>query len=406
MRKPTVLFINRVYPPAKGATGRVLRDLAQSFAADGWDVNIITTGAKNQDVKEGPIFIRRVKANARKVSVNYLWTWVKLFNAARKFKRTDLIVTLTDPPMLVVAGRILARWKKSTHIHWCQDLYPDILPVLDMKFPKPLMRFLSRTSQAALRSCDHVVAIGRCMGDYLVQIGVDAKKLTVIPNWPDRELFQASARKIESLKPANDRDENAKPLFINTNPRFRVLYAGNLGRAHPVTTILEAASILQISNPEIEFIFVGEGPGHEHLAAERTRRGLENVRLLPTQPAFQLKEMMQSGDVHLISMKHEATGLIVPSKLYSALAAERPCILIGPEQSETAHVIKDYHAGSVIAQGNPVALADTIIQYRMDGSKWFEAHKGARRASEDFGASGSIKNWINCARSAIRYPAA
>ncbi len=406
MRKPSVLFINRVYPPGRGATGRVLHDLAQAFAADGWDVSVLTTGSKTQDNIEGPVFVRRIRANARKTPSNYLLTWLKIFYAAFRFKRTDLIVTMTDPPLLVVAGRILAKRRKSSHIHWCQDVYPDILPVLGMKFPNFIMKGLQKLSRRSLKSCDKVIVVGRCMAKKLTQIGLSPHRMVTIPNWPDREFYSNVARRVQTGRVANDHNDNGKPLIMSTDPKFRVLYAGNLGRAHPVATILEAAGILQLSNPEIEFIFVGEGPGHDYIAHERSRRGLDNIRLLPTQPSPQLKDMMQSGDLHLISMKHEASGLIVPSKLYAALAAERPCILIGPEQSETAQVIQDYHAGSVISQGNPVALAEAITLYRMDGTRWFEAHKGARRASEDFGPGTSIRNWIGTARSTIRYPAA
>jgi NAD(P)-dependent dehydrogenase (short-subunit alcohol dehydrogenase family) len=47
MRSPSVLFMNRVYPPATGATGRVLRDLARAFAKAGWQVTVITCGPKS-----------------------------------------------------------------------------------------------------------------------------------------------------------------------------------------------------------------------------------------------------------------------------------------------------------------------------------------------------------------------
>ena len=62
MRRPTILFMNRVYPPVRGATGRVLRDLAKSFAREGWHVTIITTGPKASKERDGGIRIIRVKA--------------------------------------------------------------------------------------------------------------------------------------------------------------------------------------------------------------------------------------------------------------------------------------------------------------------------------------------------------
>src|SRR5262249_35654055 len=148
-----------------------------------------------------------------------------------------------------------------------------------------------------------------------------------------------------------DGAKSYEELFRDTEPKFRILYSGNLGRAHPVQTILDAATLLAGTNPEIEFVFVGDGPQFDRLAHERARRGLENIRFLPYQPASRLRELMESGDLHLISMSDRAAGLLVPCKLYSALAVGRPCILVGPAQSEVARIIEDFHAGTVVPQG-------------------------------------------------------
>jgi glycosyltransferase involved in cell wall biosynthesis len=263
------------------------------------------------------------------------------------------------------------------------------------------------------------------MARQLSNTGVDPRKIAVIPNWPDFELL--------GLSPANDipgasagirdrfrnvngsdrrrkrrkdvNDAVARPfqdLFRDgDHPKFRILYSGTLGRAHPLGTILDAAEILNRQNPDIEFVFVGDGPGQEKLAAERSRRGLENIRLLPWQPPSRLKELMESGDVHLISMNHDAAGLIVPSKLYSALAVQRPCIFIGPMNSETAKVINDFSAGVVIAQGEADALVRAIQSFRHNSDTWFAAHNGAAQAGRIFVPRESIAAWIKRARDTV-----
>lgn len=406
MQKPSVLFINRTYPPGQGATGRVLRDLAQAFAADGWDVTVLTTGAQASSQKEGAVRVKRIKAQTTKTVFNYFMIWLRLIFAALKLPAHSLVVTMTDPPMLVVAGRYIARKKKSSHIHWCQDLYPDIMPVIGMKLPRFVMSWLRDVSRRAMKSCTRVIVIGRCMARHLAHTGLDMSRVTIIPNWPDREMSNPIPINVNISNIANDRgaamDANGQPIHFDTAPKFRVLYAGTLGRAHPVSTILEAASILQMQHPEVEFVFVGDGPVHEKLAQERAKRGLDNIRLLPTQPSERLRELMESGDVHLISMKPEAAGMLVPSKLYAALAAERPCILIGPEQSETARVIHDYHAGSVVPQGNAGALADSIRTYLTDGNAWFNAQQGAAEASNQFRPDTSMTSWIKKARESVK----
>ena len=159
----------------------------------------------------------------------------------------------------------------------------------------------------------------------------DPRQITVIPNWPDFELVSPENRKnFNDHSPADEApavnlEHYRKPEEqVKLGPKFRVLYAGNIGRAHPIDTILDAAEQLNAQQPDIEFVFVGDGPRYDKIAAERSRRNLDNIRLLPFQPINRLKDLMESGDIHLISMKEEAAGLLVPSKLYAALAAQRP----------------------------------------------------------------------------------
>lgn len=95
--------------------------------------------------------------------------------------------------------------------------------------------------------------------------------------------------------------------------------------------------------------------------------------------------------------------MLVPSKLYAALAAGRPCILIGPEQTETARVIRDYGAGAIVEQGNPRRLAEEILALRMNGDNWFAAMSGAKRAGQDYAPTRAISSWLKNARETIRH---
>lgn len=300
MRRPTVLFLNRVYPPSRGASGRVLRDLARNMAREGWQVTVITTGPKTTTERDGAVRVMRVKSNGKpRGGLGYILIWLKLFIAAYKLPKTHLLVTMTDPPFLVVAGKWLSKIKGNKHIHWCQDLYPDLFGALGVRMPSFLETFLKNISRNAMKGADKVIVIGRCMARHLSFDGFDPKQITVIPNWPDQELVRPANDKalspgqVRAVEGARDFEEQRKH-----GPRFRVLYAGNIGRAHPVETILQAAANLQETNDDIEFVFVGDGPRHEMINRERMKRHLDNVRLLPYQPSSRLKALMESGGEH------------------------------------------------------------------------------------------------------------
>ncbi|MDB5491885.1 MAG: glycosyl transferase group 1 family protein [Micavibrio sp.] len=422
-KQPSVLFLNRVYPPVRGATGRVLRDLARAFVRDGWDVTVVTTGTAEREEKDGPIRIVRVAAALKNKSVfGYAGVWFKLLRAGMKLPAHDLVITMTDPPMLITAGQMIAKSKKSRHMHWCQDLYPDLLPTLGINLPDFMLGLLRKQSRRDMGACDKVVTIGRCMARNLTHSGVDAKKISVIPNWPDFELIPGRGPRFSvksRFRRANGDAANAKEaaaaavarpheqLFRDgDNPKFRVLYSGNLGRAHPIGTVLDAAEILGREAPDVELVFVGDGTGQDRLMAERARRRLENIRFLPWQPASRLRELMESGDVHLISMTHDAAGMLVPSKLYSALAVARPCIFIGPAQSEAARVINDFKAGRVVSQGDAEGLANTIMDFRNSGEMWMAAHQGAGQAGRIFIPDESLNAWLKRARDVVGLPSA
>ena len=403
LHRPSIILINRVYPPTRGATGRVLRDLARGFARDGWQVYVLTTGPKAVRERDGSVKVMRIKAaENQQYAIGYFWIWLRLFVAALRLPKADIVVSMTDPPMLSVVGRMVAFFRKSRHIHWCQDLYPDVLGAVDVHIPAFFERQLKKLSRRTMQRADKNIVIGRCMAKHLSHTGIDPRKITVIPNWPDQELITG-----ESDESAYNAALEAVPEFygsknydelLKDGPKFRVLYAGNIGRAHPVDTILRAAESLNETNPEIEFTFVGDGAGFDKIAHARARRGLQNIRLLPYQPNSRLKEVMESGDIHIISMKDEAAGCLVPSKLYSALAVARPCIFVGPEACEAAKVIRDFKAGQVVQQGRVRELVDAILLYRNDGDLWFKAHEGALEAGKVFIPSDSMEAWISRAR--------
>lgn len=407
MRRPTVLFLNRVYPPLRGATGRALQDLAKSFAQEGWHVTVITTGPVALKERDGAIRVIRVKGAERPTNVfAYFLIWLKMLYVGLRLKGRHLVVTMSDPPLIIVAGRIIAYFRKSRHINWCHDLYPDVMPALGLRIPKFLMSFFKSLSRNAMSACEKVIVTGRCMAKHLTYEGVNPKQITMIPNWPDVELMQDSKKGRVSESFFQPPEMNgARPFrdLLKEKQKFRVLYAGNIGLVHPINTILEAAEILAKEQDDIELVFVGDGERFDYIARQRSEKGLENIRLLPFQPANRLREVMESGDVHLISMKEEAAGLVVPSKLYTALAVGRPCIFIGPAQSEAAKVINDFHTGIIVSQGDPRALANAIKKYRMNGEDWFAAHGGAVQAREVFTPSCSIDAWMERAWDAVQY---
>jgi glycosyltransferase involved in cell wall biosynthesis len=149
-------------------------------------------------------------------------------------------------------------------------------------------------------------------------------------------------------------------------------YAGNLGRAHHIETVLEAMKALynrSIASPAdetakaIRFLFVGGGALRPRLEAEATASELNNVQFHGYQPREQLASTLCAADIHLVLLNPKLEGFIVPSKLYAIAAAGRPVIFIGDRSGEIARVLSDVGCGFTVAPYDVTGLQNRILQF-------------------------------------------
>ncbi|WP_454018306.1 glycosyltransferase family 4 protein [Azospirillum sp. Marseille-Q6669] len=362
MDSPSILFVNRVFPPDKGATGRCMSDLAGRMAAMGWRVTVVADGCGPSDAPPG-VAVRRTGGDAphaeravprapRLTARGYLAAAVRLIQRALRLPRHDVVVTMTDPPLLGCAGPLIAARHGAASLHWSQDVFPALLPVLGIHLPEPLMRMTERASARALCSHDAVVAIGRCMAGRLAAAGVPAERITVLPNWSDPRIRPVP------------RADNPFRREHGLGGCFTVAYSGNMGLAHPMDPLLDAATLLARSDPGIAILLIGEGRRRAAVAETVERRGLTNVRLLPLQPPDRLAESLSAADLHLATMDPLAEGLLVPSKVAGALAAGRPCLFLGPAGSDAAAMLEG--CGQRLAPDDVAGLAAAIRRYAGD----------------------------------------
>jgi glycosyltransferase involved in cell wall biosynthesis len=379
----SILFINRVYPPANGATGEMLREMAEGLAARGWDVTVLTSaepGEPSRVIRGGVRLLRSgVRLSRQSVflrAVSYLFMLPWLLARALLLPRTDFVVTLTDPPMLAVLGPMIGFFKRNKILHWAQDIYPEVAEELGV-LPRghALTRLLQQMSTVALLRCDAVVSIGRCMTKRLVARGVPYARIFCIPNWspPVRTI---------------DHPNNPFRQALGLEGDFVVVYSGNIGLAHEFDTLLDAAADLR--GHHVVFLLIGDGPRRAAVQQAAEARNLSNIRFLPSQPAGKLSESLSAADAHLVTMRQNLCGLVVPSKVYGVLAVGRPCLFVGPRESEAARILLEHDAGSVIEPGQPAALAGAILDWVLDPA----AHAAACRRARVAGASTGLREAI------------
>src|SRR5437762_3372836 len=109
-----ILFLNRVFPPVPGATGQLLSELAPALAAQGFDVTVLTTGPTIEQFNDAHVHIERIlalpfsRASFWQRALGYVALYPAFFWRALRLPRFDVVVTMTDPPLLLLIGPLIA----------------------------------------------------------------------------------------------------------------------------------------------------------------------------------------------------------------------------------------------------------------------------------------------------------
>ena len=239
---------------------------------------------------------------------------------------------------------------------------------------------LRKLRDRSLRRAACNVVLGARMQDRVAALGIPPLHIRVIPNFADGvEIVPAAA------------DENGLRAAWGLRDKFVVGYAGNLGSAHEYRTMLAA---MRLTGPGIAWLFVGSGALIGVLEREAHAHRLTNVRFAPYQPQDRLSESLSAADVHLVCLRPELEGLIVPSKFYGICAAGRPTIFIGDENGEIARLVREHSCGHVVAPGDGATLARTVEMLAADRAHCREMGARARRALEDdFDRTIAVDRW-------------
>ena len=209
------------------------------------------------------------------------------------------------------------------------------------------------------------IVIGERMAERLARFEVPAERIRIIPNWANGALIKPFPHAANSLRQEWGLED-----------KFVVGYSGNLGRAHEVDTLIEAIAYLEQDRNvksarreetglkcDVVWLFIGGGALSRQLGGEIAARGLASVRFRPYQPRERLAESLSVPDVHLVSLRPELEGLIVPSKYYGIAAVGRPTIFVGDADGEIARILKAEGGGQTVALGDGAGLAALIRMF-------------------------------------------
>jgi len=358
---PRILVLNQYYKPGVEATANLLADLCESLAED-FDVTVVTgrlQGREDLPTRElvnGVRVLRtrstafeRTKLHLR--ALNYITYLADSFVRALSQSRPDLVLCMTDPPIVGDLALVIARRHRVPLLVISEDVFPEIATELGRLTNPVAVRLLRSLVGFYLRRADHVVAIGERMRQHLIAKGAAPHRVTVIPNWVDTTAITPQPK------------ENEWSRSLGLADRFVVMHSGNVGHAQNIDALIHATTYLR-DVEDLMVPIIGFGARHREMQELAQQLEAGRVRFLEYQPREQLSESLSSADVHYVGLARGLAGFVVPSRLYGILSAGRPVIVAADAASETAQLVQEVGCGVVVAPDRPDLIAAAIRDAR------------------------------------------
>ncbi len=370
-RAPSVTILYHYMHPDDVAGARHFDDFGRELARHGWDVEAMpcNRGCRDEARRrprvaawEGVRFNRVWRPNLRQASpagrvINAIWMIVawSLISLRRRSSLPDVVVVGTDPVCGILAARVIRSIRRGVRIvHWCFDLYPEAAVAAGVLRPDSLSnRGIRRLLGGAYGSCDLIADLGPCMRSRLDAYRMTARRVTLTP-WaleePEQRVVPDPAIRADLFRGAS----------------LGLLYSGNVGRAHACDAFLALARRLRTQDAFVCFSVRGN-------CAEEWRQAVReddtNVGFAAFASEADLVRHLGAADIHLVSLRAEWTGVVVPSKFFGCLAVGRPVIFAGPRDSSIAGWIAEHGVGWVLDADSLDSVVADIVRLARDPAR-------------------------------------
>jgi glycosyltransferase involved in cell wall biosynthesis len=374
-----ILLLNEYYPPDTSATAKMAALVAETLAKrhhvtvlagrPSYDPDEYYPFALLRSDKRNNVTVERVgsadfpRHEMKRRLSNYL-SYLALAVPRALAIRPDVVLAMTDPPVAGIAGAFVARMSGRPFVYNIRDMYPDMALGGDIVSPNLLVARWEEMHRRALREAARVIVLGEDMRERILSKGVAPDRVAVVR---------------DGSSPAGPLPDPADPTVeqVRCGFPFVVLHAGNLGFYGAWSTLLKAAELLRDENTGLVFV----GDGANRAAMQSSINGSRNVRFLPFRPASEIPHVMMAGDLHVITVKRGLEGVVVPSKLYSTLAAGRPVLVVAPPECDAARIVRESGCGISVDPDDPPAVAAAIRQLRDHPNRLAEMGHRARETA-------------------------
>ena len=284
--------------------------------------------------------------------------------AGARAGRPDVVMGTTPPIFQAVSAWILSAIRKRPFLLEVRDLWPEFAIDIGLLRNPLLIRIARSLEEFLYNRADHLLVNSPAYREYLIQKGIDRRKITFIPNGVDPTTFD----------PEWKADDFRKKFGLEG--KFVATYAGAIGMANDIDVLLKAAAALA-PREDIHILLVGEGKERKRLEAESKALGLTNVTFAGSFPKSAMKEVLAASDACIAILRNISMFTTTyPNKVFDYMAAGKPTILA--IDGVIREVIEAAHGGVFVQPGDPAAMAATIQQFAEDPEQTQEMGRRAR----------------------------
>jgi len=296
-------------------------------------------------------------------------------------------------PATIGLPACMCKWLRHVpFVYHIQDLWPDSLTSTGMFSNQTGIKLIHKWCGLIYRQAAHIVVLAPGMKRCLIQRGVPENKIDVVYNWADEN------------QPVPTKPDFELAEKLGMKGRFNIVFAGNLGKAQGLETVVNAALLLQDKASNLQFVFVGEGVEKEALQKLVQEKGLRNIRFNPFQPPSEIGKVFCLADVLLVHLRDDPLfEFTIPSKIQAYLRAGRP--ILAAVSGDAANLVEQAGAGIVCPPENAVKLAEAALTlYNMStsdremagqrGNHFYSKHMSFLNAAELLETV--IKKFVQC----------
>lgn len=228
-----------------------------------------------------------------------------------------------------------------------QDLWPESVANSQMLGNKAVLNVLNRLCDWVYRGADHLTVLSPGFKKELTKRGVAPEKIEVIYNWCDEVSIAVDASPVGAVKPSE------------FSGKFVVLFAGAMGFAQGLDTLLDCAGLCREALPDVQFVMIGGGVDRPRLQKRAEEMGLENVTFLPPRSMEIMGEIFGIADALIVHLKDDPLFRItIPSKTQAYFYTGKPIIMA--MRGDAADLVRNAGAGNLCEPENPRAMMNAI----------------------------------------------